>query len=352
MFPDRLKAYIDHARDAEQIIGILQHVPLDKVKELAKQHVESAAPETLRSMFHESVPVDLILSTDELQTVLSFVPDQTPLKSVNKLFSKIMHDNEIIAERAKERSRNRNVWLVDPDRKHLNAAEIEKSIKGPIESLSDALRMQRLESGDKILLSEGQHILEYHSLGEKDVHIEGIGECVISVGDIEPWQRALAAFNVRVGHKLSLSNIRFDDGWISFIVNPQGILCMTDCVFHANTSHIRVRSNGRVDLMRVQLTSARWDSLGAISASPNSSISARNCVFDACDGWTQPCIRLPRGAESVSLRLVGNLFTNLRTIPIGEDGATRVKVSDGAELRNNRIGHKNPDIDVLHAFMR
>ena len=312
----KLKAFIDEARGVEDLIGIFKHVPLQRVKDLAKQHVQSIRPEELRSLFHKSCPIDSILSTDAMQSMLSFLPHQHSLKSVNKHFNRLVHNNAAISKRARERNiasqfKGTNVWLVDPARDSLNADETQKGIKGPVESLQKALNC--IESGDKILLAEGRHFF-VGSLGEKDVRIQGIGKCEISGENNETRD----APDIFVASRVSMSNIRIQDGSTSVMVKEKGTLWMTCSVFRGDFCGISVRKSSKLDLRNVQFINVTqsW----AIGAAAHSSISAFGCLFDDC-GCTDeeyPCIALNDAeSESVSLHLVGNVFKNLPTTPIG-----------------------------------
>ena len=357
-FGSKMEGLIDQANDVGDLIGIIKQVPLQRVKDFVKQHVrtvESTEPDALCPMFHKSFPIDRILSTDAIQTVLSFLPNQSTLKSVNKHFNQMVLDNETLRKRARTRNiasqfNGSNVWLVDPKRENLNADEKQKGIKGPIASLQKALEC--IESGDKILLAEGRHFLGY-SFGAKDVRIEGIGECAISLRDND-FEETGCDSDIYIEHKVSLSNIRTVDPWTSFGVNEGASLWMTDCVLNGSTMssiyHIGVSSKGRADLLRVHFIGGEGAE-GAIQASEDSSISACDCLFDSCGGGMDhdPCIHVQE-PETVSLRLVGNVFTNLSTLPIGTEYSTRIKASDGFAFRNNRIGHRSSDIDILYAF--
>ena len=216
----KLEAFVKDAQDVDAFINMLRHIPLQKVKNFIQQHIKVSdpQPEALRSMYYASFPADRILSTDAMQSVLSFLPHQPPLRSVNKHFKRLVHNNETLRKRARERNiasqfGGRNAWLVDPSRDHLNAVETQKGIKGPLESLQKAL--DRIESGDKILLAEGRHFLGKSSKG-KDVRIEGFGECEITADK----DNVTRDFDIE--HKVSLSNVRIHDTCIS--VEEKGTL--------------------------------------------------------------------------------------------------------------------------------
>ena len=224
----------------------------------------------------------------------------------------------------------------------MNEDKTQRGIKGPIKSLQKA--WDRIESGDKILLADGSHSLG-KSFKRKDVRIEGIGECDIAFG-IDDSEDDVSAFHIQ--HKVSLSNIKIDNEWMT--VKVQGTLWMTDCAFDGEGSGVLVRKHGRLDLLNVQFIGPNFQSV--IRAAEHSSISACGCLFDDCGGGddSDPCIELHVESESVSLRLVRNMFKNLPTIPIGGEYSTRIKVNDNAIFRNNRVGHSKSDGDVLHAF--
>ena len=132
----KLEAFVKDAQDVDALVNMLRHIPLQRVKNIIQQHIKVADPQSgaLRSMYYASFPADRILSTDAMQSVLSFLPHQSLLKSVNKHFNQLVRNNETLCKRARERNiaaqfGGRNVWLVDPKRNHLNADETQRGIK-------------------------------------------------------------------------------------------------------------------------------------------------------------------------------------------------------------------------------
>merc|ERR1712129_358629 len=147
--------------------------------------------------------------------------------------------------------------------------------------------LKRIDSGDKILLAEGRHFLGDSSFLEKDVRIEGIGQCDVSLRHTDNDD------DIDIVRKVSLSNIRIMNTWASMHVDQQGILWMTDCVFHGS-SCLDVSGKGRLDVLRVQFVGTP-DNRGAIYGSGSASISAQHCSFDGCGGGEnlEPCIAVP-----------------------------------------------------------
>ena len=86
-FASQLKAVVNDAQDVLDMISLFKHVSLDEVKQLINQHIDAHQADHHRSMYCKSFAADRIMSSDVLQTVLSFCPERNNMKSVNKAFN-------------------------------------------------------------------------------------------------------------------------------------------------------------------------------------------------------------------------------------------------------------------------
>ena len=123
---------------------------------------------------------DIIPSTN-LQSILSYLPYQKSLKSVNKMFQHLIEMN--VSLKRKERGeyvssqfQGPNEWIVDPLRDTLTNNESAKGIKGPFKTLGEVLKSEEFESGDTVYLAEGTHQTK-HFTNHKDANVVGIGNC-------------------------------------------------------------------------------------------------------------------------------------------------------------------------------
>ncbi len=331
----KLKAFVDGAQDISELTALIPHgIPLPTAKRLLRQHIDASNSATIHAMYFASVPLHRILSSDVMQMTLTFLPYQRSLAFVNKHFNALVSSNAVIAKGQRQRDiashfEGDGVWVVDANRDHLTADEVQKGYKGLFQSLQKAL--DSIESGHQILLRKGRHKIHGGSFGDKDVRIhgDGSGHCIIAP-DVDPDLRNFATPKpICVESKVSLKNIRFEEKWSELFVTPGNTLWMTNCVVEADNSVIRVGSGligdfgvAKLDLFGVKIVGTD-ERIGAIQLEEDSVLCAVYCLFDGCEGNHgfdgTPCIQLPKrseATETISLRLGGNEFRNIELVPI------------------------------------
>eukprot|EP01084_Bolivina_argentea_P107358 191953_1 len=79
-------------------------------------------------------------------------------------------------------------------------------------------------------------------------------------------------------------------------------------------------------------------------------LSIVECVFDNCGGEeNDPMILIDEEHSlSVDLKMIGNVFKNLNSSPIGGECSNRIKVREDVILKQNVI---DDDRDILYYFL-
>ena len=96
---------MDDVEDMDDLLAILKcAVDLDEMKDFIKNKLDQLEQEEVKRVCIQSVPLDYIISTDVLQSVLGFLPYQHSVKMVNKNFNALSKKNKPVsmdAERLK-----------------------------------------------------------------------------------------------------------------------------------------------------------------------------------------------------------------------------------------------------------
>ena len=350
-FQQKIESFIDSKQNISDLVSILKHFSLQSVREMVKNQMKSMDPESIKKIYYDSMPLDTIISPDSMQSILSYTPHQHSNQYLNKSIYQLIHKNKAMASRLRKEAvashfKENSVWMVDPERDELDEQELQKGIKGPLKSLDDALKA--MESGDKIVLAEGEHILEdgFAAYNNKDIQIEGVGECVLSLD--ANW-----VDQIQISGKLSMLNIVLQK-CLSNGFDDDGMLWLTDCI--VRTPHFIYMSRGSsLDCMNVLFH--RRDNeysayLPTIMTSSECSVSIKDCMFVSGGGYDEredeacPCIEIH--PEITSLELVGNSFEKLQSVPIGITGSEPIELDDRITMNNNYINLGGNDI--LYAF--
>merc|ERR1712228_1006308 len=139
-----------------------------------------------------------------------------------------------------------------------------------IDSFKEAF--DKMESGDKIIINEGDYELSEDYDGfDKDLQIEGIGKCRIydTSCDCDPLPNH---------HKLSLKNLILD---ISIDSYKGASLWLTDCLL---TGYIDVGEDGFLDCDGCIFHGGE-DAVSALVTSRPCTLFVRGCLFDGCGGF-------------------------------------------------------------------
>merc|ERR1712130_696042 len=92
---------------------------------------------------------------------------------------------------------------------------------------------------------------------------------------------------------------------------------MTDCIVEG-FGEVSIEEDTTLDCMRCQFKGTEFSS---ISVSGPAILSVIDCLFDKCGGCERdPCINIHGSAKTVSLKIIGNVFKDLNTSPIGGPG--------------------------------
>ena len=355
-FKDKVKATIDEAQSADDLISIMRHYPLRSIRaslsELLKQITESQA----RSIHYESCSIEEIMPSDVMQSMLSFVPQQRQIKFVSKSFKKLTEQNEILRNRSREQRiasqfNGKNVWNVHKVEDGLTSQKNEEPSKF-INGLDDVFA--EMDDGDKVFLHEGAYILGEVGFGNKNIEIEGVGDCSLTTCSEEYDD------DMDVSHIVSINNVRFEN--TRFNVERGGSMYLTDCEF-CIWSGIGVNNRGSLNCHSCRFQ-GDLDSYSSVSAIGACSLTVENCLFnggaDPHDVGSFGCIVFPDrdnyGWKDSNLKIIGNTFINSNGCPplglVSETTPVTPVINSKAIFKNNLVcDKKKADKDILYAFV-
>eukprot|EP01084_Bolivina_argentea_P290270 498556_1 len=149
-FLNKIQSIVDEAQNAEDLASIITYIPLQSLKNFINDTLRSMHTDKIRTIYYTSSSIQDIITDDVIQSILTYVPSNNCINLVNKSFNKLVKQNDDSKMRLREinissQFRNKNTWIVDSSRNSLNTEEIKKGIKGPINSIDEALNI--MESG-------------------------------------------------------------------------------------------------------------------------------------------------------------------------------------------------------------
>ena len=314
---------------------------------MIQTEIKTISEEVVRKTYFDAASIDRILPPDALQNILSFIPHDSGPNKACKAFNRSNKKNYDNERRSRKRAVASNfpadyaTYLVDPDRTELTESEITDGVRGPLASITEA--MKAIKSGDKILLCAGKHTFSCDGYPEeefatefgeyyKDVQIEGLGKCHLSFETME-----CGGDTLRVYQKLSLCNLKMDQG---FIIENEARVWVTDCVM--DKTHFQVDDGSSLDCSRCSI---HRKNIAFYAQSP-CSVDLTDCVFHSTgeqqdvDYRSQTTTVLSLSGEAgVKLNIRGSTFYCLSPERVINDyGAlhpdsnlkdTRILVGDG-----------------------
>ena len=292
------------------------------------------------------------LNDDVQQCVLQFLSNDKSVKAVCKSFKRHIEQNQIRDVRSFKETLSReqahfegSTWIVDPNRDTLTNKEIQNGFKGPCTSLVEAMGM--MESGDKVLLCEGDHEWypedeNEHTIFQEDqcLYIEGIGECFLSFhaehesafyGKLhlrnlhirEDKSRGYLLLEVRNKGSISLTDCVVD-GALLHCYDESSLVC-NQCVFTDNMSEFRICGENRSSLSLVGckfqmnripetvVPSDMWDSYWeevSIFEATGGQVTVRlmGCVFSSQNILLNPLTKIQQGIDTKTSTFQYNKF--------------------------------------------
>eukprot|EP01084_Bolivina_argentea_P279672 478139_1 len=83
-FLNKMQTLVNHAENVNDLIGILQHIPLLNLKGLINESLKLMNSNTIKSIYFQSCPINDIISDDVVKSMVSYIPYEQSLKYVNK----------------------------------------------------------------------------------------------------------------------------------------------------------------------------------------------------------------------------------------------------------------------------
>eukprot|EP01084_Bolivina_argentea_P125034 221568_1 len=186
---NKTKSLVNNAQNARDLVSIMNHIPLENLKDFINEKLELMNPDKIRRIYFSSDSIENIISVDVVQSIIKYIdPYQQSMKRINKTFNTLVKLNQKLKISLRQRTISMmlnkscipsqfkpiNIWIVDPSGDSLYSEERKQGFKGIFKSLHHVLNI--MESGDKIILSNGKHTMENDfSFYKKDIQIQGAG---------------------------------------------------------------------------------------------------------------------------------------------------------------------------------
>lgn len=142
-----MQSAVASAQNASDLLPILNHLPIDKIKQFVDQCIDEMTPSTVTKLKYNSLPIHQIIPTAVIQYILSFQPiDDGNSRSVSKQWKALSETNEKVhylqlIQTIDENSpisynkTTNQTWILHPKRTRLTRIEKQFGFKGPKNTL-------------------------------------------------------------------------------------------------------------------------------------------------------------------------------------------------------------------------
>eukprot|EP01084_Bolivina_argentea_P174586 302394_1 len=283
-FRQELQTFVNCANSIDDLLPILYNMNLNVIKTTINQQFNHESDTNLRKTYYDLMSLEKILSQDVLQHILSFSGFHIE-KRVNKKWKYLSEINEKhhlqkIYNSFTPNTKQNKIFIVDKHRNKRNSIEIDLGFDKLTNDINKALK--RCKKGDKILIHDGLHDIQYDSI-QDDIHLIGVGHNVV--------------FHVKNGFsirgfpccKVYMENIQFtftnsdsNDNETAMYVQSSSNLTMKNCSFKFPK---QVMSGIRVMNASILMLSECYINGGAkgVEISPIArGVHISNCVFENC----------------------------------------------------------------------
>eukprot|EP01083_Nonionella_stella_P048527 129651_1 len=318
---------INEAKSIYDLIPMLHVIGLSTIQDILTQKVKQMDVTDISNLFLSSLSIEKVLPLDVIGHITSF-QNMSQIKCVSRTFNKCYQQNRKREIQKREKhiastlhnddNRTTTTHVVDPTRTELNDNEKRLKYNGPLNDLSNAVKMAN--DGDTILIHNGTYGY-YDEEGDweenpmcllnvdKAIQIVGIGDNVV-----------IQYTRIEIGKHVYLKNIKIKI-CSGINVTSECELFMQDCnVDFPSCTAIDCSSNCVIDINDCNFYGGK-NALGAIYIDAKvKSVSITHCVINGCgsiDGEPCICTNTCGDLSDVYLKLIDNLFVNNHGLPIG-----------------------------------
>ena len=171
-FRQTVCTFVQDAQCVDDLLNLITYLPLQKIKDIIIAETKEMDDDKVREMFMKTCPMDYILSRDCVQSILSFVPDQSTVKLVNKNFNKLNRKIEQLASRGlpsifDDWETREKIAKTKIERKTKEIAELKQNYRVTISKLQNEI-IRRNEEVIKFVENDIENVMRKDENREKD----------------------------------------------------------------------------------------------------------------------------------------------------------------------------------------
>eukprot|EP00485_Elphidium_margaritaceum_P003312 CAMPEP_0202693298 /NCGR_PEP_ID=MMETSP1385-20130828/7446_1 /ASSEMBLY_ACC=CAM_ASM_000861 /TAXON_ID=933848 /ORGANISM="Elphidium margaritaceum" /LENGTH=372 /DNA_ID=CAMNT_0049348957 /DNA_START=31 /DNA_END=1149 /DNA_ORIENTATION=- len=327
-FKERIQSFVDGVEDVRELYALMTFIPLDSIQDFVRNEIETFTSITSKSAYYGSLPIDDMLSPQVVQLLLSFNQSQHSQALVSKSWHMLCGRNQVIHLRhiygcilknkyvAFDASKNRSI-VVHAKRKVLYAMEQQQGFIGPM-TMATATRL--CQSGDRLLMHDGEYEFDYEKLQTKtDISLIGVGKNVLCLRQRNCYHP---------GRRIYVENIEFPSARHCF-TGPQQLV-LKKCRF--KSSALNISGNGDINETIVdECIFSDVTHTAILIEAIATKVHLLNNEFIRCATMTLPdemlgvvlvsgdIEREPDWQSTLQLKCTGNLFVDCNNCPFAED---------------------------------
>ena len=93
-FANRIQKSIKDAQSVEDLISLMQYIPLSSIKNLLSTSLKPMSEDKLRAIHYNTRSIEDATGPDVIQSILSYIPHEKSIKNVSKSFNQLAQQNE------------------------------------------------------------------------------------------------------------------------------------------------------------------------------------------------------------------------------------------------------------------